>query len=127
LNILVLCNRAGPLVELVIPGGLPEASQLPVQPGLPNPLLMLDGRHVVTAEQWYGERRPKLKRLFQHYMYGRLPAPETVTGTNGRADTWINPGGQFEVLRAPRFEITGSGPIELTAPDGNDWVLLFRP
>jgi (4-O-methyl)-D-glucuronate---lignin esterase len=51
----------------------PEASALPVRPGLPDPLVMLDGRRVTTRDQWLNERRPELKALFQHYMYGAIP------------------------------------------------------
>lgn len=55
----------------------PEAEALPEIAGLPDPFLMMDGRRVTTPEQWYTERQPELKRLFQHYMYGYTPeAPE---------------------------------------------------
>jgi hypothetical protein len=52
----------------------PPAEQLPSRPSLPDPLEMLDGRKVATAEQWRSERRPELKALFEHYMYGTAPA-----------------------------------------------------
>lgn len=51
-----------------------------------------------------------------------LCAPRPVLFTNGRADTWINPAGQFEVLRAaaPVYRLLGAG--DFTAdelpPDG---------
>jgi hypothetical protein len=51
----------------------PEASTLKPQPGLPDPLVMLDGHRVTTRDQWFNERRPELQALFQHYMYGALP------------------------------------------------------
>ena len=40
-----------------------------------------------------------------------LCAPRPVLFTNGRADTWINPAGQFEVLRAtaPVYRLLGGG------------------
>jgi hypothetical protein len=40
-----------------------------------------------------------------------LCAPRPVLFTNGRADTWINPAGQFEVLRgaAPVYRLLGVG------------------
>lgn len=41
--------------------------------GLPDALLMLDGTTVATREQWYEQRRPELKALFQHYIYGYMP------------------------------------------------------
>jgi hypothetical protein len=34
---------------------------------------MLDGRSVTTPLQWERERRPELKAIFQHYMYGDIP------------------------------------------------------
>jgi len=52
---------------------LPEPPNLPLRTELPEPLLMMDGRRVTTQKQWNNERRPELKRLFQHYMYGQLP------------------------------------------------------
>src|SRR3954462_9659256 len=51
----------------------PDASALPAQPNLPDPLVMLDGRPVTSREQWNKERRPELKALFAHYMYGPIP------------------------------------------------------
>lgn len=52
---------------------LPTFEQLPVRAELPDPLVMLDGTKVTTAEQWKTQRRPELLRLFQHYMYGFAP------------------------------------------------------
>lgn len=54
---------------------LPEA--LPRQPQLPDPLVCRDGTRVTTPEQWHTHRKPELKELFQHYMYGRLPPRPT--------------------------------------------------
>ncbi len=51
----------------------PEFAALPVRPELPDPLVMLDGTEVTTAKDWNAKRRPELKQLFQHYMYGYLP------------------------------------------------------
>jgi hypothetical protein len=64
----------------------PPADQLPARPDMPDPLVMLDGRPVSTREQWENERRPQLKELFQHYMYGYLPPPVPVTGKIDRTD-----------------------------------------
>jgi len=59
---------------------LPAADQLPARPELPDPLAMMDGTPVRTAKDWREKRVPELKRLFQHYMYGFLPAaPEKVS------------------------------------------------
>jgi hypothetical protein len=55
----------------------PEVDRLPSHPGLPDPLVMFDGTRVTTKEQWFDKRRPELKALFQHYMYGvPLAAPK---------------------------------------------------
>jgi hypothetical protein len=64
----------------------PPADQLPARPELPDPLVMLDGRRVATREQWEKERRPELKDLFQHYMYGYLPPPVPVAVKVERTD-----------------------------------------
>lgn len=52
---------------------LPNPDALPSRPELPDPLVMLDGTPVRTAEDWNEKRRPELLRLFQHYEYGYLP------------------------------------------------------
>ena len=58
----------------------PSVDDLPAQPGLPDPLVMMDGTKVTSAEQWAHKRRPELQALFQHYMYGFFPpAPPRVT------------------------------------------------
>jgi hypothetical protein len=51
----------------------PAPAALKPQPGLPDPLVMFDGRPVLTQAQWRDERRPELQALFQHYMYGAIP------------------------------------------------------
>src|SRR5256885_1400626 len=57
------------------PADLPPVSDLPSQPELPDPLTTFEGRRVTSREQWEQERRPELKKLFQHYMYGYMPPP----------------------------------------------------
>lgn len=52
---------------------LPEIAELPRRPDMPDPLVMLSGARVSDRHQWEKERRPELRRLFQHYMYGYLP------------------------------------------------------
>jgi hypothetical protein len=65
----------------------PEPSKLPSQPDLADPLTCFDGSKVTTKEQWVEKRRPELKELFQHYMYGYLPpAPDNVEGKVERED-----------------------------------------
>jgi hypothetical protein len=65
----------------------PSPDNLPAQSGLPDPLVMLDGRKVTNREMWINERRPELIRLFQHCMYGQLPPqPKAVSGKVERVD-----------------------------------------
>ena len=60
----------------------PPPEKLPANPQLPDPLVMLDGTKVTTKEQWEQKRKPELKELFQHYMYGRLPPEPRVQKAN---------------------------------------------
>lgn len=69
----------------------PEVSDLPEQPDLPDPFTMLDGSPVETPEDWSAKRRPELKALFQHYMYGVIPDPEPI-----ETDVRIIDAGAFE-------------------------------
>src|SRR5262249_16158131 len=39
-----------------------------------------------SQQEWVEKRRPELKKLFQHYMYGWLPAPTKVQGKLLRED-----------------------------------------
>jgi hypothetical protein len=65
----------------------PEVSKLPSQANLPDPLVMFNGQRIATKDQWVSERRPELKALFQHYMYGRMPpAPQAISSTLERED-----------------------------------------
>ncbi len=45
---------------------------------MPDPLVMFDGSSVTTADDWQTKRKPELKKLFQHYMYGEFPAPAKI-------------------------------------------------
>jgi hypothetical protein len=60
-------SRVSTASDFPPPDGLPSRAELP------DPLVMLDGTRVTTKEQWEMKRKPELKALFQHYMYGRLP------------------------------------------------------
>lgn len=76
---MILCGVVT-VVAVVRPADFPPPDQLPRRPELPDPLVMLDGTRVTTRADWEARRRPELKALFEHYMYGRFPAkPERVT------------------------------------------------
>jgi len=68
---------------------LPPPEQLPQQEELPDPLVMMDGTPVRTADDWYQKRRPELKRLFQHYVYGYLPEPPPIKYTIVKTDSTL--------------------------------------
>jgi hypothetical protein len=42
-------------------------------PVLPDPLKLIDGTPVTTAEMWWNKRRPELVELFDREIYGRVP------------------------------------------------------
>src|SRR4051812_45399918 len=79
-------------------GEFPEVAQLPARAELPDPLVLFDGRPVTSREQWVDRRRPELKALFQHYMYGQMPpAPANPT---------------FEVAREVRGFLDGKATLK---------------
>jgi hypothetical protein len=68
------------MTTVAIPADLPPLEKLPSIAEFPDVLTMRDGTKVSTKKDWEEKRRPELKELFQHYMYGRFPAkPEKVT------------------------------------------------
>ncbi len=64
----------------------PPVEKLPAVSDLPNPLTMLDGTPVTTKEQWFEKRRPELKALFQHYIYGYMPPAPGITARITKTD-----------------------------------------
>lgn len=72
---------------------------------------------------WFNARfkefndRPDRLPFDQHCLVA-LCAPRPVLFTNGRDDTWINPDGQFEVLRAAAavYRLLGAGDFPATQP-----------
>jgi hypothetical protein len=92
----------------------PEPSKLPSQTALPDPLLMLDGRPVTSRAQWVKERRPELKALFEHYMYGTIPPKPTraVTRNLGEYHDFLGGKATLKLVRletgpakAPRIDL----------------------
>lgn len=83
MRLLICLLVAFPLSPIAAASGadFPPVYQLPINPELPDPLVMMDGSRVTTKEQWEAQRRPELMALFQHYMYGYLPAATQVKAT----------------------------------------------
>ena len=86
----------------------PAPAALPVRSGLPDPLVTFDGRKVETREQWEKERKPELKALFQHYMYGFLPEKADVRAAERRSDA--NAFGGKATLKEVTLTIGEKGP-----------------
>ena len=60
-------------------GDLPTPDKLPIKADLPDPLALFEkGAKVTSKEQWENRRRPELKHLFEHYMYGTAPRAPKV-------------------------------------------------
>jgi hypothetical protein len=95
------------------PPELPPVTQLQPQPELPDPLTAFDGHRITTKDQWSVERRPELKRLFQHYMYGYLPEPQPVTATLEREDKNYYGGKATKKELTLRFGPSETPPIHL--------------
>jgi hypothetical protein len=84
----------------------PDFGLLPARGGLPDPLVMFDGTKIGSAEDWYSKRRPELKALFQHYMYGYVPPkPQSwaVEETLFSDDTFLNGKGTISESRLAFF------------------------
>jgi len=79
---LLLC-----LTTLVCAADYPTVDALPPSKTAPDPLVMFDGTKVTSKEQWQQKRRPELRALFAHYMYGELPAKAAVKGRVIHEDT----------------------------------------
>lgn len=107
------------LVALALAGcasaqSFPEPDALPARPELPDPLVLMDGRAVATKEQWLKERRPELKALFQHYMYGYFPpAPARVEADVQRVNRELFGGKATKKEVTIKFGPAGCPPIEL--------------
>lgn len=68
-------------------GELPAVDDLPAVAELPDPLKTFAGSPVTTKEQWETERKPELRKLFQHYMYGYLPEAPPLKVTERSKDS----------------------------------------
>lgn len=105
---------------------LPPVDALPEQKELPDPFVMLDGTRIETADDWNSKRRPELKRLFQHYMYGYAPGPVPIEAKKEVDDVAIRDGAiivrqvviSFPTLReeAPKIHLALFLPAKAAGP-----------
>ena len=86
----------------------PGVDELPPLAALPDPLRMLDGTPVESAEDWTTRRRPELLELFQHYMYGFAPQAAKVRARVVQSGTSILDGAC--VLEEVELSFVGLGP-----------------
>ena len=81
-----------------------RAAGVPIIPGATDP--------VTTADEWTAKRRPELKTLFQHYMYGYMPPPpDNLQGTPERVDKDFFGGKATKREVTIRFGPPGTPPI----------------
>ena len=97
----------------------PPPAELPPQAELPNPLVGFDGKPVTSKEQWFRQRRPELKALFQHYMYGEVPRSPAPIVTDVRREVPEAFGGKA-TLKEIEIRIGGAGAPSI-------WLLLVVP
>lgn len=88
-SLLLACGAVLSVVATISAEDFPDIDKLPSVKQLPDPLVMLDGKHVATKEQWNSERKPELKALFQHYMYGNMPAAPKITASVERGESTL--------------------------------------
>jgi type 1 glutamine amidotransferase len=96
---------------LLLTALLPEPDKLPAIKELPDPLVAFDGTKITTAEQWNTQRRPELKRLFQHYMYGEFPPAGKVSAKIVRTDDKALEG--KAILQEITLTLTPGGDVHL--------------
>ncbi|HLY07859.1 MAG TPA: acetylxylan esterase [Planctomycetota bacterium] len=68
------------------PREYPAPAALPLRPELPDPLVSFVGKRISSRAEWETQRKPELKALFQHYMYGILPPVTEVSAAVRRTD-----------------------------------------
>jgi len=92
----------------------PGLNELPEQSNLPDLLTMFDGSPVTSVEQWQNERRPELVALFEHYMYGKAPAPpDNFSFTVDDVDPKALGGKATRKIVSLRFGPAGTPPVSL--------------
>lgn len=91
----------------------PPVDELPISRELPDPLVMQDGTPVTTRQQWESQRRPELKALFQHYMYGYLPDPTTVQAIRTASNDSIFDGKAAWTAFSLHYGPAGTPPLDM--------------
>lgn len=96
------------------PPALPAANDLPMSSDPPDPLRLFSGARIRTEKEWNELRKPELRRLFQHYMYGEFPELSgKVVATVDREDPLCLGGKATRKDVTLRFGPEGTPPIHL--------------
>lgn len=107
---------------------LPAFADLKPQAGLPNSLVSLAGSKIETQREWEAKRRPELKKLFQHYMYGQVPATPAAMDVK---QLFVNPkflDGKATLRElAVRFTVPGTTAADAVWSKHTIYVLLVTP
>jgi hypothetical protein len=109
LVVLVACSCVG---QAPPPRAFPDAASLPAQTVLPDPLIGTDGKKVNSREAWFQQRRPELKELFAHYMYGPIPPKPARMKATVASEHRDFLGGKATL----RLVTLNTAPIETNAP-----------
>jgi hypothetical protein len=117
---IVLLLTVFTFVRTAMAAELPAVAKLPSRTELPDPLVMLNGDRVSTKEQWLKQRRPELKELFQHYMYGYLPPPVKIEAKVEREDRKAFDGKATLKEVTISLDAAGTPPIRLLLVVPND-------
>lgn len=87
----------------------PETSALPPTAELPDPLVMLNGQRIASRNDWVKRRKPQLRALFEHYMYGRMPAAPTRARILGQFPDFLQGKATLKLIR---LETTPQNPAD---------------
>jgi len=80
-SVILWCLGVVSVTAAVWSADFPPPDRCPSRAEMPDPLELLGGGRVQNRQEWEQHRRPELKALFQHYMYGEYPArPHQVKG-----------------------------------------------
>lgn len=111
--------------ESTLPTDPPRPSELPAEPTLPDPLITFDGDPIETATDWRERRRPELKRLFEHYVYGHTPDPPQVTVDCHRTASILDGRGELAEIEIHFTDLPTNAPtidLALFTPADTDRV-----
>lgn len=92
---------------------LQTVDSLKANPDLPDPLLLMNGKKISTKAEWERVRKPELRTLFQHYMYGYFPKQYKIHATVEREDKGFFGGKATERIVNLEIGPKGSQPIHL--------------